>query len=147
MWGILIVMLAGYSMWDIRKRSLPVLWVAAGLVIASGVGIGYRMLIENIDITSSILRGMWGILPGMSLVLLAIVLKEKVGVGDGLILSVIGGMIGFRYTIAILMTALFLSFFYSCALLVFWKKEKNYRFPFVPFYLCGTLLVFFIVVK
>ncbi len=142
MWGVLVVMLVGYSILDIRKKSLPVLWVAAGLAIALAVGTGHRMLTEDIRLSVGVLRGMWGMLPGMAFVLLALVLKESIGVGDGWILAVIGGMVGFRYATAILMAALFMSFFYSCALLVFYKKAKNHRFPFVPFYLCGTVLVF-----
>ena len=131
MWGLLIFMLLCYSIYDIRKKSIPLLWVAAGLAVALMMG-G--------------IKGVFGMLPGMVLLLLAFIMKGKIGTADGLILAVIGGMTGIRYAVAILMAALIISFFYSGVLLVFCKKERSYCFPFVPFYLCATVFVYCVMI-
>lgn len=131
MWGILMLLLLCYSVCDIRKKSIPILWVAAGLAVALVVGgIG----------------GIPGMLPGLVLLLLAFAMKGKMGTADGLILAVIGGMTGLPYAVAILTAALVMSFFYSCVLLVFCKKGRSYSFPFVPFYLCATVFVYCVMV-
>ena len=131
MWGILMLMLLCYSVWDIRKKSIPLLWVTAGLAVALMMG-G--------------IKGVLGMLPGMVLLLLAFVMKGKMGTADGLILAVIGGMTGIRYAVAILMAALVISFFYSSVLLIFCKKGRSYSFPFVPFYLCATVFVYCVMI-
>ena len=131
MWGILMLMLLCYSVWDIRKKSIPLLWVTAGLAVALMMG-G--------------IKGVLGMLPGMVLLLLAFVMKGKMGTADGLILAVIGGMTGIRYAVAILMAALIISFFYSSVLLIFCKKGRSYCFPFVPFYLCATVFVYCVMI-
>ena len=131
MWGILVIMLLCYSVWDTRQKSIPILWVAAGLAIA---------------LVRGGISGVWGMLPGLVFVLLAFAMKGKMGTADGLILAVIGGMTGVQYAVVILTAALVMSFFYSCVLLVFCKKGRNYCFPFVPFYLCGTVFIYCVVV-
>ena len=131
MWGILLILLLCYSVWDIRKKSIPILWVVAGLAVALVLG-----GIENIP----------GMLPGLVFVLIAFAMKGKMGTADGLILAVIGGMTGITYAIAILTAALVMSFFYSCILIFFCKKGQSYCFPFVPFYLCATMFVYCVMV-
>ena len=131
MWGILLILLLCYSVWDIRKKSIPILWVVAGLAVALVLG-----GIENIP----------GMLPGLVFVLIAFAMKGKMGTADGLILAVIGGMTGITYAIAILTAALVMSFFYSCILIFFCKNGQSYCFPFVPFYLCATMFVYCVMV-
>lgn len=131
MWGILMLMLLCYSVWDIRKKSIPLLGVAAGLAVA--------LMVRGIS-------GVLGMLPGMVLLLLAFVMKGKMGTADGLILAVIGGMTEIQYAVAILMVALIMSFFYSGVLLIFCKKGRSYGFPFVPFYLCATVFVYCVMI-
>ena len=131
MWGILMIMLLCYSVWDIRKKAIPILWVAAGLSVAVVVG-----GIESLP----------GMLPGLMLLLLAFLVKGKMGTADGLILAVIGGMTGITYAVVILTAALVMSFFYSCVLIFFCKRGRSYRFPFVPFYLCATVFVYCVMI-
>ena len=131
MWGILVIMLLCYSVWDTRQKSIPILWVAAGLAIA---------------LVTGGISGVRGMLPGLVFVLLAFAMRGKMGIADGLILAVIGGMTGIQYAVAILTAALVMSFFYSCVLLVFFKKGRSYCFPFVPFYLCATVLIYCVMI-
>jgi len=131
MWGILIILLLCYSVWDIRKKSIPLLWVAAGLAVA--------LVVEGIE-------SIPGMLPGLMLLLLAFSMKGKMGTADGLILAVIGGITGISYAVAILTVALIMSFFYSCVLIFFCKKGRSYSFPFVPFYFCATVFIYCVIV-
>ena len=142
MWGILMIMLAIYSLWDIRAKSLPMLWVAAGLILAVLSGVGGRMQAGDASLWESVLFSIQGMLPGGVFILLAIVMKGKLGAGDGMILAIIGGMTGISYAVAVMTIALMLAFVYSCILLAVCKKGKNHCFPFVPFCFGGTVLVY-----
>ena len=137
-----MLILAVYSYRDIREKTIPARWLAAGMAVAAVLGIGRALHQADGYLWSSILGCLCGMLPGILLILLAMILKGRVGWGDGLVLAVIGMMTGVEYALAILLAALVMSFVYSCFLLVVCRKEKNYCFPFVPFYLLGTAAVY-----
>ena len=142
MWGILMIMLTIYSLWDIRKKSLPAIWIAIGLILAILTSVICRVQAGEVFLGKSVWFSIQGMLPGGAFVLLAIVMKGKLGTGDGMILAVIGGMVGIKYAVVIIMVALLLAFVYSCILLVVCKKGKNHCFPFVPFCFGGTVVVY-----
>lgn len=139
---ILLIMLSWYSYMDIREKRLPVVWVWTGIAISAvlgvfaNVGFGDKTLGEGVAVL------LLGMVPGGLLVLLASALKGRIGCGDGLVLIIITNLVGVQAGIVIWFTAMGLSFLYSCILLIICRKKKNYCFPFVPFYLIGTLILY-----
>ena len=137
-----MLILMVYSYRDIREKAIPVRWLAAGLGTAAILGIVSGMQETDADLWAGIYRCLCGMLPGILLTLLALIQKGRLGSGDGVVLTVIGGMTGVEYALAILLAAMIMSFVYSCFLLMVCKKGKTYCFPFIPFYLLGTATVY-----
>lgn len=130
-----------YSWQDIREQKITMIRLAAGFVIAFGMGIVFREMEEpqELGVWNNISLGMKGMLPGVFLFLLAFAMKDCMGLGDGLVLSIVGALIGFERAVCLISLALFFSFIYSCILIICKKRKKS--FPFVPFYIPATFLL------
>ncbi len=142
MWAVLLMLLALYSFRDITRKKLPVLWLMAGILAAMVLGTLGRMQESGKGLWNSLMQVLLAMVPGMVLMALAFLLKEKMGSGDGMVLSVIGGLTDIKCAVAILMTALIIAFVYSGILIIICKKEKTYCFPFVPFYFLGSIILY-----
>ena len=142
MWIILLFLLAVYSYRDIREKKIPVPWLIMGLAAAAVLGLCSRIRKEDMDLWRGTSDCLLGTLPGILFTLLSFILKGKVGAGDGMVLTVIGALTDIKYGVAILAVSLLMSFVYSGILLVASKKGKDYCFPFIPFYLLGTIVVY-----
>lgn len=140
MWIVLLLLLAVFSFIDIRKKALPLWALLAGIVISALVAV-VRNWAEGDGVWAGFVNVATGMLPGMIMTLLAVVLRENLGSGDGLVLIVIGNLMGPKVSLLIWTAAIMLSFLFSLFLLVFLRKNKNDCFPFVPFYLGGAVLV------
>lgn len=132
MWLTLLTMLGIYSYWDIKSRKLEVRWIFAGFLLAVSCRILFRGEEELLWILA-------GVLPGMFLTGIAAAAKGKVGLGDGLILMIIGMMTDVKSCLCICAAAVMLAFVYSCIRLSFGGRMRDV-FPFVPFYFMGTVL-------
>lgn len=135
MWIILWIMLGYYSWQDIRKKELTVKSLVAGLVVSCMVAAirGWQ--------AGSIRVGTEGLLPGAALLALAMLSGGRLGIGDGIVLLIIGNMAGLEKSVLILLAAVMGAFAFSCILLIFFRKGKNDCFPFVPFYALGAGIV------
>ncbi len=80
-----------------------------------------------------------GLLPGAALLLLSKVTREALGMGDGLLMLVLGSFLGLGEALDVLLLALFFAALWAGILLFVRKKHKDYEFPFVPFLLAGYL--------
>ena len=139
MWIVLLLLLAVFSFMDIRKKALPLWALLTGIAVSALVAVVRNW--TGAGVWAGFLNVAIGMLPGMIMTLLAVVLREKLGNGDGLVLIVIGNLMGLKVCLLIWTAALMLSFLFSLFLLVFLRKDKNHCFPFVPFYLGGAVLV------
>ncbi len=139
---LLMLMLTLYSYHDIRRKKLPNSCLISGLCVTLIVGTVYRVGSEGQGVGEGLFQVIIGMMPGMLLTILSYLLKEKIGNGDGVVLSLIGGLTGIKEAVEILMAAIALSFIYSCILLIFFGKRKDYCFPFVPFYLVGVVMIY-----
>lgn len=139
MWMILLIVLGIFSYWDIRKKELPGKLLVVILLISVVITVVKGLQKSDAGVIWMIVTGMG---PGGLLLLLAFVTREKLGYGDGLVLMIIGNLVGVEQCMFMLSLAILLSFGFSCLLLVFFRKNRNDSFPFVPFYFLGGVLTF-----
>ena len=132
---LLILWLGICSLQDIKKKSISIYYIIGGFILLFIVSIS----LEQVSIVSRIAGG------GIGLLLLALnpLTKGQIGIGDGIIIGVIGICFGFTSNVSILLVALFFSAFISIILLVFKKVNRKQTIPFVPFLLLGYLGVTF----
>ena len=86
------------------------------------------------------LFALFGILPGLLFLAMAVLTKEKVGYGDGLVLIVTGVLLGLRGNLMMVFMGLFLAALSSIWLLIRKKAGRNTKIAFVPFLLPSLVL-------
>jgi leader peptidase (prepilin peptidase)/N-methyltransferase len=78
------------------------------------------------------------IVPGIFMIALSIITKERIGMGDGIVVLCVGIWNGFYSAVSILMTGMFMAAI--CGIVLFFFKRKVKEFPFVPFLLAAELI-------
>ena len=129
-WVVLffMVVLAGI---DLKTKQVPVL-----MVILLGVGCAiYRLWVGT---------GFWemaaGAIPGALLLAIAVCSGESIGIGDGLVLFVLGVFCGASQAVAMLGMALFLVAVLAGVLLIIRRAGRKTELPFLPCLAGGYLL-------
>lgn len=125
-----IASLMAYADWKEQKISL--------VMLLSGGAAGILVQLAFREQTAAEVICGAGI--GGLVLMLALVSREAVGAGDGMILIVAGIILGFWGVLELLMTALLLTGIAALFLLVVKRKGRAYRLPFVPFLLAAYLL-------
>ncbi len=135
--GTVLIFLGICTVFDIRKKEIPLILAGAGTMAAVGFTV-WRIgngTIFAVQILLSLLPGIFFLVTGWCT-------KEKVGYGDGILLSITGLMVGFERCFTGLCISLFLSAFFGVLLLFLHKAQKNSRIPFVPFLTMGMGVCF-----
>lgn len=135
-WIILAVLLGIYSYWDIKTQRLPMVW----LLLGGGLSVGMAGI--NIVQNGNLWLSVTALFPGAVLLILAFLTRQKIGYGDGCLMMIVGNIIGLSQCMLILAGSIFLCFCFSCLLLMVFKKNREYRIPFAPFCLAGTISAF-----
>lgn len=138
MWVILWIILAFFGYWDMKDKQLPGIWLLTAIAVSAGLAVIHNASGKN---SINIWQIFSGMLPGIFLTTVAFAMKGKLGSGDGLVLIIVGNLVGVKNCLLIFLTAVMLSFVYSCVLLGFFRKSREYSFPFVPFYFAGAVLI------
>lgn len=137
-----ISLLTAGAVWDIRTRKIPYYLLAAGMlpaVLFLCLRTGQSSLVS---VTGKVTEVLFCFLPGLFLLLLSLITDKKVGMGDGLMLLILGGMEGGRIAGLTFCCGLFLQSLFAVAVLVLRKANKQTALPFVPFLLLGRILIF-----
>lgn len=129
MWSRVAVvgMLAICAAEDIRKKQIHL-----NLILAFGiVGVVFHMLwqmqtIENV---------LFGMGVGGALLLLSVLTRGKIGIGDGILLVVTGIYLGLEQNLELLVCSLFICAVYALFLLAMRKRSRKDTVAFVPFVL------------
>ncbi|WP_158589569.1 prepilin peptidase [Butyrivibrio sp. CB08] len=132
--GILLILIIS-SIEDIRKKEI-LLWEIGTCGIVSVV----RVLL---DCTSGMFDpGMLAlsVLPGAVLLVLALVTRQGIGFGDGLIILSMGPALGAWGIMAAVVTALFASSLFSGTLLILRRAGKKTKIAFMPFLALGSIV-------
>ena len=133
----LICYLIILSIYDIRTRKIPVVWLVVGAVAALAYLIHLCLCQPLSELWLEILKS-WG--PGL-LMLTAGRLSGKIGSGDGCVLLVAGSILGGVKMIAVFMGSLLLAGVTAVGLLIFCKAGKNDKMPFMPFLAVAVILL------
>lgn len=125
------VMLFSGSVMDIRKKSVPVLFLAA-----AAAGSTVMTLIFVTDRSEMLL----GLIPGGALLAVG-KLSGCIGSADAVLLLLLGAMYGLRQGGELMMYSLLLSAIVSIFLIISKRAGRKDTLPFIPFMLAGFLLL------
>lgn len=130
-YGIALLFLGILSVYDIKWKKIPIFWP----VIFGVVGIVY-FTIGNPIRTDTMLPCM---LPGMFLLLLALITGERIGYGDGVIALVLGFFLGGFLCMMVVSLGILMTGVYSlCRIACRCKKPV----PLIPFFLAAMEVIF-----
>ncbi|MBP3468824.1 MAG: prepilin peptidase [Lachnospiraceae bacterium] len=132
------IMLAINSIWDIREKGIP------GRLLLLEVISGMVLIAANREIAwgKDWYLYVFGSLIGMVLLLAGKFSGGCIGMADGIIIALLGGMFGYPDTLLLLMYAILIAAGFSILLIVLKKAGRKTTIPFFPFLLLGYLLVF-----
>ena len=130
---IAAVILAVLSLWDLKKRKIPVL-------VPLFLGIGAALL-RGPSLAAGTLAGA---IPGSLLMLVSFLFQGQIGMGDGIMAACIGMMLGGRESLETILMAFGFIFIFSCAGLMFRKLSRKACLPFVPFYFAAYIGVVYL---
>ena len=131
-----IVLLAGLgimSVEDIRKKGIKRLW----LIGLGSVGLIFTIADAEVLCVSFLLR----FVPGVVFVLLAWATREQIGMGDALLILVMGWYLNAIELVDVCLLAFFIAGLVALVLLVVIKKSKKFELPMVPFIFAGYVVM------
>ena len=120
---------------DWKEKKIPV-W----MVVVWSVILFLIRWIEGISLLNFIVA----CLPGIILFILAISSRERIGIGDALVLCILGIVYTVEKVIAILGISLFIIAVWASVLLVLKKANRNTPLPFLPCLFIAYFLVHWI---
>lgn len=129
---VLCIFLALLSLEDIRKKQIR-LWPILLLFLWQ---LGF-LIWENSGDWRNYLAGMT---VGLVLCLASVLSKGVIGMGDGLVISLLGLCVGWKEVLAILALAFFAAGLVAMAYIAL-KKGKTARLPFIPYIYVGYVLL------
>ncbi len=110
---------------DIKSREIK----PAVLLIFGAVAVGLYIYLRPVGLFEEAM----GIFIGLCFTALYFITDEKIGLGDGLLMTVTGIFLGGRQNASLIMTAMLFSAFYSVTVLITKKADRKTKFAFVPF--------------
>ena len=125
--------LLGICSWQDLKRKELSLWILGFAGIAG-------IVVQLLWYRHHSLYDFGGMAVGIVMLLVALLTEQQIGVGDGLMLIVVGIYMGLWVTLAIFLFGLLAGAVAGLALLLFFHKGKHYEMPFVPFLLIGFVI-------
>lgn len=136
---IFIIFLCTCTVFDIRKKEIPIHLILIGLISSFGV-IMWQIFEGTVSVTGVGVS----FLPGLFFLLISFFTKEKIGYGDGLILIISGLILGFYQCFLGLCISLICSSVFALLLLVLHKVKRDSKLAFVPFLTIGIGVSFFV---
>ena len=126
---LILVMLVWAGAQDIKSGEINIM---IPLCIA-GLDLAVRMFGGRLDVPDVFL----GAAIGVAVMLLSVVTKESIGMGDGIVLLCTGAMSGFEKNMELFFSALTLCGMCGLFLVLILKKSRKTKVPFVPFLLAA----------
>ena len=118
---------------DFRKKevNIPVL----GILVAAAMVMFF--LGKDISVSNAII----GLAEGLLLILVSIMTKGQIGIGDGILLAACGLMLGGKDNMVMFFFACLSSAIASVLIMIIKKADKKTKIPFVPFMIPGFLIM------
>lgn len=132
--SIIIMFLCVLSYFDMKYRAIPKSFLLVGSVIGVCCA-GYCVLHQ----TSLIWQYLLACIPGAFFMLTA-VLTQKVGLGDGWLLLILGVTLKYNYCLTVFTISMFLISGYSIVQLIIKRKKQQSTIPYVPFLTMAMIL-------
>ncbi len=124
------ITLTGMGIEDFMRKEISLWGILVESIFAAAVFWGQQDLDWNL---------LWGSGIGVIIMLISLVTKEKIGMGDGVVIGILGASLGGGVTFQILLLALFLSGLF--ALIMIWLGKYSWKstLPFIPFLAAGYI--------
>lgn len=133
--GIVLFLLVGFGLEDMRRRSLPI----SLLLVVFVVAVTLRLLLVG-----DAMQGVAGGVVGGMVCVIGKISRGQIGSGDGLLLIVTGILLGFWKNMELMLAGLFFCAIFSAVVLVLLRKGRKYRIPFVPFLAAAQVFRIFV---
>ncbi|SEG35163.1 leader peptidase (prepilin peptidase) / N-methyltransferase [Butyrivibrio sp. Su6] len=130
---LFLLLLSAFS--DIRKKEISI-WIVICMALLSLSDGAIALFNGKRTIDDLIVC----IVPGVIMMLLALLSRQSIGYGDGLIILAIGMTFGISKLAVGIAIALFTSGIMSIFLIAIRKAKRNDTFPFVPFIFAGMVV-------
>ncbi|MDO5518927.1 MAG: A24 family peptidase [bacterium] len=128
-----VLLICSYT--DIREKKVSIWIIITGVQAV----IVLNFITKDITMINALLGGIIGLL----LIGVSKLTKNALGLGDAMLIAMIGLALGMFNTLLALFYALLITAVVSAILLVFKRVKKQSQMPFVPFILLGYLGVIF----
>ena len=131
--ALVFIVLVIEALMDFRKKevNIPVLGI---LVVAAMV---MFFLGKDISVSNAII----GLAEGVLLILVSVMTKGQIGIGDGILLAACGLMLGGKDNMVMFFFACLSSAIVSVLIMIIKKADKKTKIPFVPFMIPGFLIM------
>ncbi len=127
----IFLLMAAY--FDIKYQSIPI-WLLVTELLIGAVRIVFLIIAGEMQFIDVIWAGM----PGIFLLLLAFMLKDRIGYADGLMVIGIGLSSEWMICLLSIFTSFVICAFTGIVMVLLKKAKMNTRMPFAPFLLAGT---------
>ncbi|HEX3022131.1 MAG TPA: prepilin peptidase [Lachnospiraceae bacterium] len=128
-----ILFLMTLAVIDMKERKIPCVVLSISFLVA----LLSTVLVKH-GITTEQLCGMT---IGFLFILISLVTRGQLGIGDGITLVITGVVIGFWDNLLMVLYALFAAGITAIILIVFKRSNRKERIPFLPFLLLGYIVV------
>lgn len=130
---ILLILLFICAMEDLKRKEVTIMYI----LMFGIIGVILHLLCPNCSIYSML----WGLLLGISIMVVSLFSRGNIGMGDGILLTVTGVYLGGYKNLELFLTGLFLAGIWSLGLLVLKKKKRKEKIAFMPFLLIAYAFV------
>lgn len=131
---VLLSLLIICSMIDLKRKIIPNAITYPGIV----TGLILSLFFNHISFVSALL-GM--VIPAGFLLLIALIIKKGMGMGDVKLVAMIGTFIGWEYTMLGIFIGSLVGSVIGLTLIAAHKMERKTRIPFGPFISMGTVII------
>lgn len=151
-----LLFLSIYVKYGIGSNSIVFLVLVSLLIIISFIDLKYKIIPNKITYPGmiagllivlifnhlSFMSALLGlIIPGGSLLLIALLFKKGMGMGDVKLVAMIGTFIGWKYTLLGLFLGSLIGLLISIILIILGKAGRKTQIPFGPYISIGTLII------
>jgi len=133
---LLLSFLVVISFIDYKYMIIPNVITYSGVVI----GLLYAIIFDYITIINSLL-GIF--IPSLLLLIIALIFKGGMGMGDVKLVAMLGAFLGYKYTLASIFIGSIFGSIIGLTLMSFGVLKKKSRIPFGPFICLGAVLMIF----
>lgn len=137
-WLPLTAVLVWNSITDIKYRKISV--ISMLILGIAGVAIAATGIITGQSFFQILKYVLLGSVPGLAMCILSLLSRGSLGMGDGILILMLGICTGIREMSVVLTWAFLLASVWAMGMLVIKKKNRYDSFPFVPFITIGFFI-------